>query len=124
MFHPFILNPFPALLTFGLVGATILRVVVGVLFIRYGYHGLNSNKKSKQTILAWLELIGGALLVLGLYTQIAALILFFLILHTWTQQKKEGSLSQEQSDVYVLLLVICLSLLITGAGFFGFDLPL
>lgn len=123
MIYSFVLNPFPELLSFALLGATLLRVVAGVIFIRYGYRGLN-EASSQHKAASWLQLLGGGTLVLGFYTQVTAVVLFFVLLHIWASARKSGSLSNHQSDVYVLLLAICLSLIVTGAGLFGLDLPL
>src|SRR3989344_279576 len=104
------LNPFPELLMYSLLGPFILRVVVGLIFIDLGFLKFRSEKErwlaSFETlrlrpadlllpIYALLQIVGGALLVIGLWTQVAALI-----------------------------FIISLSLLLTGAGTYAIDIPL
>ncbi len=70
-----------------------------------------------------LELIAGTLLVLGAYTQIAALLALFL---TSIQVFRSGLLSYHGYPpriFFVLLFSVALSLFITGAGIFAVDLP-
>lgn len=133
------LNPFPELLTYGLMAPFILRLVVGYLFMNLGYLKLTSEKgrwlssvsslRLKPAeffvkIFALMEIIGGAMLFIGLYTQVAALALAFLTFSELYVEYKEESLLKRNLVFYLLLFAICLSLLFSGAGFLAFDLPL
>lgn len=133
------LNLFPELLTYGLIGPFILRVVVGVLFINLGYLELTREKYRWQKIFEtvgftpaslWakvfgvLEIVGGLLLVVGLYTQGAALFFAIISLAEMYIEYREPVILKRNIVFYLLVFVIVVSLLFSGAGFFAFDLSL
>jgi uncharacterized membrane protein YphA (DoxX/SURF4 family) len=133
------LNPFPELLTYSLLAPLILRVVAGFIFINLGYLKLNSEKsrwvlsfeglRLKPALFfvkafAFIEISGGALLILGLYTQIAALALAFFTFGQLYVEYKEETLLKRNLAFYLLLFAITFSLLLSGAGRPAFDLPL
>jgi len=68
--------------------------------------------------------VGGALLILGLYTQIAALALAFITFGQLYVEYKEETLLKRNLAFYLLLFAITFSLLLSGAGRPAFDLPL
>lgn len=116
---------------------TLLRVAVGVLLIRIGIIRIKhrtpnslivatkvSFPPSILLIVGFLEIIAGAFLFVGLYTQIAALItLFFSFLHVLFPKRLSGT-GIPPRIFFVLLFFVSLSLFITGAGAFAFDLPI
>lgn len=133
------LNPFPELLTYSLLAPLILRLVAGVTFIDLGLFVLKGEKDRWLTsfkalripraemavkIFGYLEIITGAMLVLGLYTQIAALILTIITFFEAYIEYKEPVILKRNLIFYILLLTITLSLLFSGAGAFAIDLPL
>lgn len=133
------LNPFPELLTYSLLAPFILRLVAGVTFIDLGFFVLKSEKirwlnsfkalripraEMAVKIFGYLEIITGAMLVMGLYTQIAALILTIITFFEAYIEYKEPVILKRNLIFYILLLTICLSLLFSGAGAFAMDLPL
>lgn len=133
------LSVFPNLFTYGLLAPFILRLIVGVIFLELGYLKLGKEKSAWnmffQTIhfkpsyffvilLAIIEIISGAFLVIGFLTQIAALVMSIILFAEAYVELRDGTLLKRDVIFYTLLLVICLSLLLTGAGSFAFDLPL
>ncbi len=70
------------------------------------------------------ELVIATSLVLGIYTQIGALLLMILSLKMLMLRKRWQHSSIASSSTYVLLLGCGLSLFITGAGVLAFDLPI
>lgn len=133
------LNPFPELLTYSLLAPFILRLVLGYLFINLGHLKLTSEKNrwtlSLETLklkpaaffvklLALIEIVGGGMLILGLYTQIAALVLALITFGELYIEYKEESLLKRNLAFYLLIFAISISLLFSGAGFLAFDLPL
>lgn len=133
------LNMFPELLTYSQFAPFILRVVLGFVLFNLGYMKLRSERPRWEIFfeaLGWkpkggfvtgfglLEMVGGLALIVGFYTQLAALIfvvIFFIELYI---EQKEAMLLKRDLVFYLLLFSIALSLLFTGAGFFAFDLPL
>lgn len=120
--HP--LATFPTLLSFGLISPLLLRLAVGGFVIYLGWKRL--QKEYQGASIAYI--VTGALVVLGLYTQIASLIsivilkLDFYADHYWTPTNSPAS--TEKYVLYFFAIVILLSLLLTGPGLFAFDLPL
>lgn len=133
------LNPFPDLLTYAIIAPFLIRVVAGVVFIDLGgllFRGekgqfANTFKILKipdpqkaVKILGTLEIVGGISLVIGIYTQISALILSLITLTEIYIEYKNPTILKRSLVFYILLFVMTLSLLFTGAGAFAVDIPL
>ncbi len=133
------LNPFPELLSLGLIAPLILRVVVGLVFINTGYLKITKEKQrwlvfvnairlkpAKQIVfvLGLLEIVAGAMLIVGLSVQYVCIALLLLTAKEWAVEYKEDVLVARDIVFYSLVGAILLSLLLTGAGFLAFDLPL
>lgn len=133
------LNTFPSLLTFGLAAPFILRVVLGIIFILAGYikifkkrgdsiHMFSEAAFPDPVFFFWLvatvEILGGLALVLGFGTQIAAILIGLISLGGLIIKIRKPELLRQTLDFYIFALVIAISLLFTGAGFWAFDLPL
>jgi len=133
------LNPFPELLTFSLMGPFILRAVLGIIFLDLGILKFKSEKQrwiaSFQAlhlnpahvlvaVYATLEVVGALMLIFGLYTQIAALAFIILTALEFYVEYRDSTILKRNIVFYLLLLTISVSLLLTGAGAFAFDIPL
>jgi uncharacterized membrane protein YphA (DoxX/SURF4 family) len=133
------LSAFPSLFTYSQLAPFILRLVVGIIFLELGYLKLGTEKTAWnmffQTIhfkpshlfvalLATIEIISGAFLVVGYLTQVAALVMAIILFAEAYVELRDGALLKRDIVFYTLLLVICVSLLLTSAGAFAFDLPL
>jgi|ERR1035437_1759663 uncharacterized membrane protein YphA (DoxX/SURF4 family) len=134
------LNPFPDLLTYSLLAPFLLRVTIGFVLANLGYLKLTKEKGSWETIFKLLglsgqkeigtvivgvvEIVGGIMLVVGFYTQIAALVFVILNGIEMFIEYHEETLMKRDMVFYLLIFVIALSLLFSGAGFLAFDLPL
>ncbi len=135
------LNPFPTLLYLTFFAPTLLRIAAAVVFFYLAYHTL----RRKDAIAAarfplgltgswivWLavlaELLIAVCLFAGLYTQWAAILAALGALKALAYRRLWPELSllvfPISSGTSFLLLVISLSLIITGAGAFAFDIPL
>lgn len=130
------LNPFPALLDYWFLAPTILRISAGIVFIalarRYwirlgGLQEFFASRigaplgKACASLYVLVFIAVGIGLTIGLYTQIAAIAGTLIGLIMATNGK---ILAPYGRAVGWLLFVISLSLLITGAGAFAFDIPL
>lgn len=131
------LNPFPDLLNYGIFAPTLLRIGVGVVFLFGAY-----AQYSRFRELAHLELplVGrapwaitlsiaahlaiGVMLFVGCYTQIAALLGALGGLKGVVYAKKYPRLFPLCRLEYAFVILICLSLLLSGAGALAYDLPL
>ncbi len=118
------LSLFPSLLTYEQVAPFLLRLTLGAVFIYWSYKHLKVRTNSKKMTLGILDGIAGILLVIGLYTQLVALVTAVMLLFGLFGKVQGKSLFTDGVNYYVILLVISLSLLLMGAGVFSFDLPL
>ena len=133
------LNPFPDLLTYSLLAPFILRLVAGLIFVDLGVFLFKNEKerwiislsalkvpnpKIAAKILGCVEIIGGVMLIVGFYTQVAALVLALLTFAEAYVEYKDPGILKRNLVFYVMLLAIMLSLLLSGAGAYAFDLPL
>lgn len=131
------LNPFP-IQWLALFAYLILRFFVGSILIYLGLsHYRNRQELKNVLVLSWWsfglfstwiliasEIILGVLLVAGAYTQYAALIVILMSIKLLILRHKFDHPTVPQKLFYVLLLGASLSLLITSAGAFAFDLPI
>lgn len=133
------LNTFPDLLTYSLLAPLILRAVAGLIFIDLGILLFKSEKESwlaslsvlkvpnpkiALRILGIIEIVSGAMLILGFYTQLTALVLALFTFAESYIEYKAPIILKRNFVFYVMLLAILISLLFSGAGAFAFDLPL
>src|SRR3989338_7740233 len=132
------LNLFPGLLI-PMLGPVILRLVIGLIFIDLGILKFRAEKTrwlaSFETlgimpadlfvpVYASLQILVGILLILGLWTQAAALVfVIFTGIELYVEMNAKEVLKRDLV-FYLLLFVISLSLLLTGAGSFAIDIPL
>ncbi len=114
-------------------------MVLGIIFINLGYLHLTKEKerwnkffeiiKLKPAeligrVYALIEIGGGILLVIGLYTQVAALVFAVLSLIEIIVEYREPIILKRNIVFFILIFAISVSLLFTGAGRPAFDLPL
>lgn len=132
------LNPFPDLLVLSLLAPFILRIAIGVILLKSGYtritgggtrSAIDITNQWKTSMLSpvWyigaLEAIAGGFLIVGFLTQIAALVGGLVAIKALVRKGGLAGTGRTKA-FYVLMLVICVSLLLTGAGALAFDLPL
>ena len=131
------LSIFPELLVYGLFAPVVLRLTVGILFLMWATGCFGANKHALRArleewnipgasgvfVLGLIEIAVGALLILGLYTQIVALVGTILAIKFAFLSRRENFGSANMT-VYIRVAIISLSLAFTGPGFFAFDLPL
>ncbi len=115
-------------------GATVLRAVVGLIFVAHGaeklfgegfdvvasmMEGLGIPAPSLAAVaLILVELLGGAALILGLFTRLAAVPLAFsMLVATLLVHLPNGFFSSSGGIEYTLLLTVaCVALAMTGPG--------
>ena len=133
------LSIFPSLLILGIFAPFILRVAVGVYFFYTGYQHLQVEQGSvmrevaqkyerfaKPIVIfaALIEIVIGLSLAVGFLTQFAALIGMIYILKLLWFKKDYPVFVKRERVFYLMVFVILLSLLLTGAGAPAIDLPL
>ena len=121
------LSLFPSLLTYEQFSPFILRLVLGITLAYFGYLKLMSKGKSSGSnskTYGAVEAITATFLIIGLFTQLAALINAVILAIKIIFKARDKKLLTDGINYYLLLLVIAVSLIFTGAGWFSFDLPL
>jgi uncharacterized membrane protein YphA (DoxX/SURF4 family) len=119
------LSVFPSLLTYQLLAPVMIRLALGAVLIFWSYRLLfKSSPDTKRKIVSIIEALAGILLVIGLWTQVAALVIVIdLIVRLYGKFSNKAFLT-DGVNYYLILLVLALSLLVTGPGFLAFDMPL
>lgn len=130
------LNPIPELLTYSFFAPTLLRVVVAGILAYELYSQFQNREEISQLrypllrgpAVFWTAAALGVVIIiallLGYFTQYAAIAAAVLSFWGIVQLKRDRGLFCLSRTTYVLLLAICISLLATGAGALALDLPL
>jgi uncharacterized membrane protein YphA (DoxX/SURF4 family) len=119
------LSVFPSLLSFQSVGPFIIRLTLGIIFILWAYKALSKPKQhTNNKVIALIEGVASILIIIGLYTQVGALILIIDLIVRLYNKFKHHHLFSDGVNYYFVLFVLALSLILTGPGFLAFDLPL
>jgi uncharacterized membrane protein YphA (DoxX/SURF4 family) len=121
------LSLFPSFLTYGLVAPLVIRLVLGVTLAYFGYRKVvdrGDSSGSNSPTYGVMEIVLGIFLLVGLFTQLAALLNVVILLIKLGFKAKQGKLFSDGVNYYVLLLAMAISLIFSGPGFFAFDLPL
>lgn len=132
------LTLFPGLLFLTPFSATLLRIGAALTFAYVAYRMIDTREHIAHTHMplignpriwmVWLSalitLATATLLLVGFWTQAAALVGMIIALKHGIGARSYSAIVPLSASAYFLLFVICLSLLLTGAGAFAFDLPL
>lgn len=134
------LNPFPDLLIFGLLAPLILRVALGIFFLAHGWQHMARERResiasalrvswgSLGTYFIWhlagIEIIIGFAFLFGFLTQIAALIGIVIAIKLLLFRERYPMIALQSTTYYILVIAVCVSLLLSGAGALAIDIPL
>lgn len=132
------LNLFPNFLDYSIFAPFLLRLILGLVFVAHGYPKLFGGfsqtagffesigiKPAKfwVFIVGVVEFFGGIALIVGFATQLAALLIAIdMLVAIFKVKFKMGFVNGYEFDL--ALLIIALSLVLTGAGAYAIDLPL
>ena len=119
------------------VGLLVLRIALGIIFIAHGYPKLAHLRGGAQMqsffvehglpgyfvyIAGVIETFGGALLLLGLFTRAAALLLAIeMCVAIWKVHSGHGYLAVHDYEFPLTLAAACLALATVGAGMISLD---
>jgi putative oxidoreductase len=120
------------------LGLLILRAVFGIIFMSHGYPMLAHRTSATQSLFAQhglpgyfvyisgvLELFGGGLLLVGLFTRAAALLLSIeMVLLMWKVSPPHSYMAVNEYAYPLVLAAGCIALATTGAGLASVDYPL
>ncbi|HEY4526866.1 MAG TPA: hypothetical protein VJK53_03405 [Candidatus Paceibacterota bacterium] len=113
------LSLFPQILFLAPLSAFVIRIALAILFAGASWRHI-SEPSLTMRVFAIVEIAVAATLVAGAWTQAVALGAAVLLLAGLFVP----SLRANPRSTALLALVMCLSLLVTGAGAIAFDLPL
>jgi putative oxidoreductase len=120
------------------LGLLLLRVAFGIIFMWHGYPTLARRSTAMHVLFAAhgipdylvyvsavLELFGGGLLLLGLFTRAAALLLAIeMVLLMWKVYPPRSYMAVDQYAYPLVVAAGCFLLVTTGAGLVSADYPL
>ncbi len=121
------LSLLPDLLNFSALAPFFLRLALGGTFLNYG---LRELFKAKSPTTSWTRIIGlwesliGLLLIIGLFTQIAALLAGLELLGYLFLRFKDKAKMPIPADYLMVMIALAISLILLGPGLIAFDLPL
>ena len=131
---------FPTLLDYDFVAISVLRIVLGLIFIGFAYLKFFRERPARIAffeklgmrpaivffgLVTGVELLAGVLLVVGAFTQIAALVAgIIMTLATAIKIKRPEALPFNTLDFYIILAVASFVMIFIGPGAFAVDLPL
>src|SRR6185312_14389871 len=131
------LNTFPAFLTYGFFAPTLLRIAVALVLIYLAYgHFKQRDAISRERFpvigtahwVAWLSIVVeaaiGLMLLAGYHTQIASIFAALIGLKQAFWHGKYPHYFILARGTALFMLVISLTLLVSGAGALAMDLPL
>ena len=122
-------NTFPGLLTYGFFAPTLLRLAAALIIASVAYLQWKHVSSIEHTSLpvvgksswwVWLSIFAhaaiAALLFFGYYTQIAAILGLLISIKHFIFQHRYPNVFPLSRSTYFLVAVICLSLMLSGAG--------
>src|SRR3989339_803704 len=112
---------FPELFNFSFLAPFILRIALGIPLIKHGFGKIISPQSALQRILGGIVFLSGIFLVIGLFTQAAAIAVSLIIIASSIIMRGQHPRSWTER---LIKLAIAVSLILTGPGLFAFDLPL
>lgn len=117
---PFLTN----LISVDQVAPLILRVVLGVTLAFFAYrkikgHGQSSG--SNSYMYGIVEMIIAIFLIIGLFTQISALLNAVILVIKLGHKAKDHAFLTDGINYYILLLTIAVSVVFLGGGYLALD---
>jgi len=122
------------------VGLLALRIALGIIFLAHGYPKLAHLRGGAQMqgffvehglpgyfvyVAGVVESFGGGLLILGLFTRAAALLLGIeMCVAIWKVHSTHGYLAVHDYEFPLALAAACFALATVGAGLISLDQPL
>jgi uncharacterized membrane protein YphA (DoxX/SURF4 family) len=98
---------------------------LGIILTYWGYKALrDSSSTTNKKAVGVVDVVVGLMCIVGLYTQIAAMIAALGLIVRIIERIKNKAFLTDGVNYYIIVLVLALSLIVTGAGLFAFDLGL
>lgn len=114
------LSIFPSLLSFQQLSPFLIRVTLAIVLLFWAY----KNFRSQSKLFGLGEAIAGALIMAGFLTQIAAIVTALGLLVSLLKKIRNRAFLTDGINYHFILFILAISLIFTGPGAFGIDLPL
>ena len=114
----------PWLLNYPQVAPLILRIILGVTLVYFGFRkisGTGQSSGSNSNAYGATEIVIGAFLIMGLFTQLAALLNAIILVIKLAIKIKEKKFISDGINYYILLLAMAASLLFLSSGYLAID---
>ncbi len=119
------LSIFPNLLSYNQLSPFLIRITIGIIMVYWAYSSFRTGDRDvKKMPIKVAEGMAGLLLIIGLFTQVAALIVSIDLLIRIFDKIMKKSFLTNGVNYYFIMLIMTISLLFIGAGLFAIDLPL
>jgi uncharacterized membrane protein YphA (DoxX/SURF4 family) len=121
------LSLFPSLFAYEQVGPLIIRLTLGITLLYFGYRKTlkkGTSSGSNARLYGIVEIVIGIFLVIGLFTQLAALLNAIILVIKLGFKIRDGAFLTDGINYYILLLAMAVALLFMGPGFLAYDLHL
>ena len=119
------LTPFPSLLSWSLISPLIIRITLGIVLAYWGYKALRDSAGTPgKKAIGIVDVVVGLMCIIGFFTQIAAMIAALGLIVRIIERIKNRAFITVGINYYLIVLVLALSLIVTGAGIWAFDLGL
>lgn len=118
------LSIFPSLFALEGFAPLLLRLTIGAVFALWAYGKLKKRTDAQNTGLGIVEALVAISLIIGLLTQLSALVAAIILGVRLVQKIQKKAFLTDGVNYYLILFIISITLLLTGPGFFAFDLPL
>jgi uncharacterized membrane protein YphA (DoxX/SURF4 family) len=121
------LSLFPSLFAYEQIGPLIIRLTLGITLLYFGYRKTlkkGTSSGSNARLYGIVEIVIGIFLVIGLFTQLAALLNAIILVIKLGFKIRDGAFLTDGINYYILLLAMAVALLFMGPGFLAYDLHL
>lgn len=119
------LSIFPSLLAYEQIGPFLIRLILGITLAYFGYRKIimkGTSSGSNAKAYGAVEIIISVFIIIGLFTQLAALLNAIILIIKLGFKMRDKAFLSDGINYYILLLVMAISLIFMGPGFFAYDL--
>ena len=118
------LSLFPFFLSYQQLSPVLIRLALAAVLVYWGYKVLAGSFSTNTKILSVIEVICAALLLIGFWTQAAALFVSIDLIVRLVNKIKARAFLTDGVNYYLILLILAISLFLTGPGWWAIDVPL
>lgn len=119
------LSLFPSLLAYEQLGPLLIRLILGITLAYFGYRKLlkkGTSSGNNDKAYGALEIVIAVFLIIGLFTQLAALLNAVILIIKLGFKARDKALLTDGINYYILLLVMALAIIVMGPGWLAYDL--